>query len=605
MLVFPEKHRPFLGLADAELRSKLAELSADELTELRSEMRDYAKQVGELAEVDASTLNDIKGARVLFDYAKDVAAERSAADEAAGEDLDSTLAAFEDEDAENDDDESTEELAAKTTSKAGEDAETAQEKLDEVAQAADDTKAKAVDTKKQVAKVAKNEAASYTPTARRRVRASELAEQPAEQVATPERIPTQFVATSGVDGKIAGEPFKDNLDLSAALLKRFDDIAGGGTEKIVVAKALANFDSDHILDGANVSENLAKLGGADLRQQGNGSPNSLVAAICAPAEPYYGLVAMSSTARPVRGSLGQYAAPRGAVTVYPSPHLADVVSGRGVWTRANDAAGNTTKLCAVIPCSSPTQYDIYGVWRCLTVTNMMAMTYPELVDAFQNRLQALQASLAESTLLNAMVGSVNTRNLTADLSLWGYSANQSLLDTFVETLSAYKEAERYDDGQRFDAWAPRWVKAALVIDIINRKNLTGTNANVAAATSDVEAAIAGVGLDINWTLDYASDWTQAPVLPADAGAIPALPHTANLILSPKGNFRVLDRGELTIGVTNNNIYRDNASNAKNQFTMFFENFEGLIDFGATSVELTISNFKATGSQVADTTVTSR
>ena len=37
------------------------------------------------------------------------------------------------------------------------------------------------------------------------------------------------------------------------------------------------------------------------------------------------------------------------------------------------------------------------------------------------------------------------------------------------------------------------------------------------------------------------------------------------------------RGELAIGVTGNNIYRDNQSNSRNEFTMFFENFEGIVN----------------------------
>lgn len=64
-------------------------------------------------------------------------------------------------------------------------------------------------------------------------------------------------------------------------------------------------------------------------------------------------------------------------------------------------------------------------------------------------------------------------------------------------------------------------------------------------------------------------------------------------------MKALDRGELTIGVTNGGIYRDNASNAVNEFSIFRENFEGLIDFGAKSLAITINGACPGGAQTAD------
>lgn len=576
--MFPKKFRHLLGLADAELRAALGELSTEDIAELRTALRAFVTDVAALDEVSADVLAEAKSARTIFATVREVETERAEIDEAATNELEEIV-----NDVLSDDD-------GGETADEEDDAE-ADDEVEQAAENDDEANTEAADEA--------NTTLAYRGTARRRVAAADIGGDAADD-AGPQVPAVAFTASAGLNGHRAGDVFEGRNDLAKALVSRYQDIAGGGTERITVATVKANFDEAHTLNGTN-EERLAKLGGPDLRSQ----PAALVAAICAPAEPYYGLGCMSSVARPVRGSLGQFAAARGAVTVYPSPRLADVVSGRGVWSRADDLAGTGIKNCASIPCSSPVQYDIYGIWRCLTVTNMMQMTYPELVDAFLNRLEALQASLAESTLLNAMVGSVNTRNLTADLAGWGYSANQSLLDTFIETLSAYKEGERYDDGQRFDAWSPRWVRAALAIDLINRKNLSGNSANQAAALAEVSAGLSSVGIDMTWTLDYATNWTKAPVLPADSGAVPALPTTANVMLAPKGNFRVLDRGELAIGVTNNHIYRDNDSNAHNRFTMFYESFEGLIDFGCTSVELTISNLKPTGAQVADATISTR
>ena len=73
-----------------------------------------------------------------------------------------------------------------------------------------------------------------------------------------------------------------------------------------------------------------------------------------------------------------------------------------------------------------------------------------------------------------------------------------------------------------------------------------------------------------------------------------------MILAPAGKFGVMDRGELSIGVTGNNLYRDNASNASNQFTFFFENFEGLVDTDSCpAYQLEIPGLCHNGVQIAD------
>ena len=49
------------------------------------------------------------------------------------------------------------------------------------------------------------------------------------------------------------------------------------------------------------------------------------------------------------------------------------------------------------------------MWRCLTIKNLMALTFPELVDAILNRLGSLHARLGEVTLLDAMLASGRSR----------------------------------------------------------------------------------------------------------------------------------------------------------------------------------------------------
>lgn len=411
-------------------------------------------------------------------------------------------------------------------------------------------------------------------------------------------------ASSGVNGHSAGAAFESVTELADALQGRWQDIAGGGSEKIVVATAKANFpDAQKLTE--SIEGNVAKFGGRDPLSPAvqRTAEDAITAAICAPREPFYGLGAMSSTERPVRGSMAAYGAPRGGVSVYPTPRLADVDNGddgngTGIWTRSDDADDEALKAaCAVIPCSNVENYDIYGVYRCMTIKNLMQMTYPELVEAFLNRLAALQARLAEETLLDAMWGSVNTKNVTVTGS--GLDASIDLWTTIVNAITVYREEERYPTVP-LEFRAHRWLRDAVKVGLLRQRRTSGTISDRIPTDADVDNALRDLGVIPTWTLDYAAAWSPMAAQEADAELV-GYPIQADFHLTPRGNFRVLDRGDLNIGVTNNNIYRDNTSNSRNQFTMFFENFEGLIDFGAISYGVTISDFCPNGAQTLDVT----
>ena len=396
-----------------------------------------------------------------------------------------------------------------------------------------------------------------------------------------------------MSGYEPGQEFESQADLGRALHERWKDIAHGGTDKIRVATLEGRFTEAQILTG-DPSADEAKFGGYDPH---NVDMDALTAAVCAPREPIYDSVnaVSSSTARPVRGPMATYRPARGGVSLYPTPKLSDVEGGIGIWDRADDANAEAVKeACATIPCGSPVNYDIYGIYRCLTVKNMNQLTYPELVNAYLNRLQALQANLAETTLLDAMLGSTNLKALTATANAYGASIN--LFSSIANLVAIAREEERLGD-QMFDAWLPRWTIPALQIDLLNQRRTSGRLSDRIVSVADIVSALRDLGIDPTFTMDLASTWSPVPTVD-DGDVLPSLPTDFDMIISPKGNFRALDRGTLDIGVTNN-VVRDNDSNARNQFTMFWESFEGLMDWGAVSYGLTIEGVCFGGAQTAD------
>lgn len=563
----------------------LASLSSDDLKALAEKVRLAGIEAG-TGEVDADKLAEIKLASAFVIEARAELTTRTEASAALAAERDAALAALADEG-----DEDAEKAAA--DAKAAEDAEAAEAE----AAAAAEAEAKEAEDAEAAAAAAKGPAFKATAAAVAasggQSAADAAAAAAAALAATTPKSTMKFVG--GVTGRQGGDDVENMGDLADALVSRWGDIAGGGSEKLSVATLRANFTPAQTLS-EDVAANIAKFGGVDPLAPS--AELAITAAMCAPAEPLYDMAFMSSVERPVKGSMATYVPARGAVTVYPTPHLADISGGTGIWTRADDADSNAVKAaCATIPCASPVQYDIYGVYRCMTVKNLLQMTFPELVAAFLNRLQAIQSRLGEVTLLDAMIGSVNTKEVT--VAGTDFDASIDLWTTIENVVAVYREEERFG-SQRFDAWMPRWVRSAVKIGLMRQRRTQGSLADRIPTDADVDAALRNLGVDVTWTLDVASVWEPVHAQ-ADGQPLVELPTTAPLFLAPKGNLRVLDRGDLAIGVTNNNIYRDNASNTKNQFTMFYETFEGLMDFGATNWHVNIAGFKPSGAQTGDVT----
>lgn len=550
----------------------LKALSDDDLASLVTSLKG-AIRAALSAEVTPAVADEADAADALITEADAISTERQEAETALAARRDALLDKFTEAEAEAEDE-----------------APAAESEADEEEGDAEDEDAPADETEEALV------ASTWQPTLKS-VKQGQPATPPPAVKATPATtIATAgFKAVASIGSMTAGDEFTSGSELAEALASRFDTIKGGGTEKVAVARLSANWRDEQLLSD-DASENIAKFGGLDpsTPQFAQG----ITAAFCAPTEPLYDIPVSSSTARPVKNSLAVYRPKRGSVSVYPSPKLSDVSdqdAGYGQWTSADDSDSQATKACATIPCSTPSVYEIYGLWRCLKVKNLMAMTFPELVDAILNRLGALHSQLGDVTLLDSMLASTNTKAMTVNANAYGSSIN--LLSTILNAVEVYRSEERYAD-QMFDAWIPRWVQTSLRMDLANQRREGGSLRARLAPLSDVNAALRDAGLNVTWAMDTATTWPS--VDPAVDGAdLPALPTQYDVIMTPSGNFRALDRGDLTIGVTNGGIYRDTVSNAANQFTIFQENFEGLIDFGATTYHLSIEGACPGGAQTAD------
>ena len=366
-------------------------------------------------------------------------------------------------------------------------------------------------------------------------------------------------AYDNVAGATEDGGFESWTALTSALLEKAGRIRANSNEQFQVAGIKAKYPQDRVL-GENFALNLAKF-----------EPDEIQAALCAPATPYYGLACANVLRRPVFNSLPQFQAPRMKVSIPESPSLSDITTGYGQWTAAMDADSDSVKsACQTIACGTPTEYVMYGVYRCLTIKNMLAMSYPELVEAYLNRLGAAHARLAEQLLLNAMASGC----VEIDAPALGYGGSVSIVTTILNYLALYQETERWDvPGMHI--WLPRWVQWAMKMDLARRRRTDG--GFTVPSDSQIDAMFREVGVtQITWYMDQPSYAVAIPAV-ASASNLNLLPASVQILIAPAGKFAIMDRGELAIGVRGNNIYRDNQSNSRNEFTMFFENFEGIVN----------------------------
>jgi hypothetical protein len=359
----------------------------------------------------------------------------------------------------------------------------------------------------------------------------------------------------------SGYEFVDFRELAEAVRTRADSIQSGSDVKHVIAQQRGNFDdSQDLTDDAMF--NLQRLQDQE----------EITAAMCAPLTPLYDLSCANTMRRPVANGLPQFRLrpDRGGFTVYPSPTLSDITTGYGQWTSSDDFDSEALKTCQTITCSSPVEYEIYGVYRCLTVKHLVQMTFPEIVEAYLNRLGAAWARFAETLLLEAM-GTGTTTVASADL---GYGGTTTILSTILGYLGLYQESERWDNGV-MDAWMPRWVLYAIKTDMMRRRRTDGGQ-NLVPSDDAINALFRDAGVEPHWFMDRPSWATPVPNVAVN-GVLNFFPRSVEILVHPRGKFALMDRGNLNIGVTGNNQYRVDDDLLRNQFRFFFESFEGVIN----------------------------
>lgn len=335
--------------------------------------------------------------------------------------------------------------------------------------------------------------------------------------------------------------------------------------------------------------------------------DDLTAALCGPT---FELLDMAypaiDTSRTVTNSIPGYDASAAKVSVHQAPKYSDVAddlvadNAIGKWTSAEDAvvaSGGTSaeKGCWEVPCNNAVDFELYAVWSCLQVPNLMQISFPQLITRFQEIGLAAHSQFADDLALafiKAADAEVYRDGDGTDNPAW--SVLTRVLRTLVRARAEYVQKERLVGSVAYDVWMPKVLAAFFQADIISRKTADGSIPN--ATVSDVESAFSRYGFDVHWYHD-----PTATISTTAGGAFVEVANQDLLLrAAPKGKFRFIDKGRLTVGVMGNGGLRDSTLVSQNRFRVFFETFETVIDtMSAPAMDISIHDACANGAVIAD------
>jgi hypothetical protein len=383
-----------------------------------------------------------------------------------------------------------------------------------------------------------------------------------------------IVASAGISGIREGEEL-DRMGLARAIMARRGSSVStpqGVEEKAIVASINYGelFPEERILRGVETDqEKIDRIV----------SPEALVASggLCAPVTPYYDLMNISTTSRPVRDALAGFIASRGGLRFAAVPVLTDVeTSGDngavGIRTAAQDAAGGTNaeKSCQIVACPPFEEALLSMIYHCVQFGNLNSRAWPEQIAQFNDLVRAAHARVAETALIDGIAS-----YSTAVTAAATYGATSTLLNGILQAAAGMRSRHRMDPNARLRVLMPAWAADLLVADLVNSQ-FHRFEYSVAGVEQLLESL---ARVTISFYLD--SPTGEGQIFPAQGtGPLQKFPTSVVWYIYPEGSFLFLDGGTLELG-----IVRDSTLNNTNDYRIFGESFEQVAFVGPESLEV--------------------
>lgn len=428
-------------------------------------------------------------------------------------------------------------------------------------------------------------------------------------------VTTAITAGADIPGVPMGSDLPNMGAIAEAMAKRMHGMrrtSGGDGEQHTVATIVTSFPEDRVLRAGEAESNKIKIDKV-------ASPEAVVAAggFCAPLETNYDILGFGVTNRPVRDSLATFNADRGGIRWMNTPVLGDIPTydydgpegtssmtdyntgdypngaAISVWNIAADEDaidGTPTKPCFRVQCIGESEAYLEAVPVCLTIGNLMARAFPELIEANNNLALVTHARFAEQRLLRK-IGALSTQ-VTGTARILG--AARDFFNQADRAAVAYRHRHRLAENETLRVIVPTWLKNLMRADLVMEMPGDGKDANFELAEAKINRWFAVRNLNVTWHIDGEAGQYFAP---QGTGALVDYPSTVVWYLFAEGTFLFLDGGTLDLG-----LVRDSTLNATNDYKMFAETFEGVAKRGVESYRI-VSTLRATGEAAAlvDTT----
>lgn len=390
----------------------------------------------------------------------------------------------------------------------------------------------------------------------------------------PQADEVVILAGGDIDGYSAGQRFASIDEVGEAFAEKADMMAFGQKARVAKFKfpelpdnrVLRSQDSPHA-NGRKIEAVVAAA------MEG---PEALTAAggLCAPVEPRYDQMVVSTARRPLRDSLVRFNASRGGVTFNAPPTLNGVGGAVGFWPESLDTTpGAATKPCLTITCNAASTVEIAAVTMCARIGNFSRRTFAEHWNAVWSNIRAAHAREAEDRLWERMCTESTAVTSGADV----LGAARDMLVHLARAAAGLRYRHRTARDQIVDVWLPEFARDIMVADFT--RQLPGDNA-ISVASAEIDGFFRDRNLNVTWSPDAGDQSIGVEA----GGALQNWPLTVEAIVAFPGTFLFVDGGELDLGLD----ITDSTLIGTNDTQGFAETFEELADVGVESLCLTMN-----------------
>lgn len=271
---------------------------------------------------------------------------------------------------------------------------------------------------------------------------------------------------------------------------------------------------------------------------------------CAPSETKYDLLEVESTDGLL--SLPEVGVTRGGIRRTLGPKFSDIYTATGFsFTEAQDIAGNynggpdTAKPCYTVDCPDFEDIRLNAAGLCINAGLLQAKGYPEVIARTVRGALVAHDHKMNQRIITAIAAGSDA--VTVDTT--GQGVTTSVLSTVELILESVRQDNRMADSTTVEAVLPKWARAALRADLALRQGVD----LISVSNTRLDAYFR----ERNANVQYVYDWQNL-------AAGPAYPATLKFLAYPAGTWV---RG--TSEVINLDTIYDSVNLSHNNFVALF------------------------------------